>query len=275
MKTVKPQLVKSSENLLPYVIYRTKNYDIFKPFPYNRGVESGIKESKVKAYMALMKDEKFEYEMFVVLINEHDQLLDGHNRFEAARRLNKEIYFRVLFGDKWQKQETALPAIAKINNTNSIWTNSETFNTAISLNSELALNITRMISKASKAKFAVNEKSLTMLQIFTLLYRKTGHPSRISLDDYFNPDYLAFSKTEQFKQEFDFCCYIINRFADSVINSTRIFEAILPMVWNGECDMEKFMRNSHKVKFGEGYEAKGKGITKFLRGKINEVMKYK
>lgn len=274
MKAVQPQLVKSSENLLPYVIYRTKNYDIFKPFPYNRGVESGIKESKVKTYMNLMLKDDFEFEMFVVLINEHNQMMDGHNRFEAARRLGKDIYFRVLFGDKWQKQETALPAIAKINNTNSIWTNSEIFNTAIALNSELALTISRMISKASKAKFAVNEKSLTMSHVFTLLYRKTGHPSRIPLDDFFNTDYLAYCKTEQFKKEFDFCCYLINRFADTFIDLTRVYEAILPMVWKGECDMEKFMRNSHKVKFGEETDTKVKGI-KYLREKINEVMKYK
>lgn len=273
----KPQLVTSDENLLPYVIYRTKNYDLFKPFPYNRGIESGLKESKVKAYMALMQSDDFEPEVFQVLINKFRQTIDGSHRAEAARRLGFDVYFRILFDDIWQSPETALPAIAKINNINSMWSNPETYRTAMALNSELAINITCMISEASVKRIAVNKDSLTILQIFALFYRKGGHSKRIPLYDYFNEAFLAYSKTEQFEQEFDFCCYIVSRFTDSIIDLARIFEVVLPMLFKGQMDMEKFMRNSHRVKFDIGYNQKDKksGIIKHIRSKVEEVLSYK
>jgi hypothetical protein len=281
MKAVKPQLVNSLDNLLPNVIYCTNNYALLKPFSFNRGSESGLILPKVNAFKALMKKDeetkisRFEDEIFEVLVNANGNILDGAHKAEAAKLMGKEIHFRVLFGDKWQNAKTALPAIAEINNTNSIWTNAQNLNTAIALDSDLAMRLKMLRDETSASKFAVNEKTLTMAQIFTLLYRKSGHPSRIPLYDYFNEMFLKFTYTEQFLNEFDFCCYIVSRFSDSVINTTRIFEVILPMVWNGECDIDKFMRNSHKVNFAIDFNKANKGLKKHIKSKIEDVMKYK
>jgi len=77
------------------VIYKTKNYSIFKYLNCNRKIGS----IRVKNLIESIKKENYLH-LENITVNEDFEVLDGQHRLEAAKILDTEIYYTIIKEDK-------------------------------------------------------------------------------------------------------------------------------------------------------------------------------
>jgi len=92
------------------VIYKTKNYDIFKYKDCNRK----IGHLKVKNLIKSIKKENYLH-LQNITVNEDFEVLDGQHRLEAAKFLNLEIFYAII------KEEEGSELIALLNANQAPW----------------------------------------------------------------------------------------------------------------------------------------------------------
>jgi len=87
--------------LLPNVtpIYVTKNYNLFKILDGNRGVKNSHVARLVHSF-------GLNYLISPITVNENWEIIDGQHRFEAAKKLELEIYFFIVQGYNLNEVQT-------------------------------------------------------------------------------------------------------------------------------------------------------------------------
>jgi hypothetical protein len=260
--------LKSSE------IAQTTNYSMFAPIFANRGKEKGYDEKRVQALVKLIESGEYFYDMSVVMVDKSGVTIDGANRIEAHRRTKTPVLFRVLADAMYNGTviET-LKVVTTFNGFNPTWSAKEQFDTALQAGSVLAKRLSSLRADFVGDSVKVSENDITVNLMMTLVEKdkKKAHSRKRNFREYFNDEFLKYSLTNEFAEEFVFVCKVIEYFKDSAFDAARILEQLLFVMWDdNKFNRNKFYHNLLKKNFViTNMDSNQKG--KLIRAKILEL----
>ncbi len=268
-RTVKTK--KEFNALKPNEICKTTNFRMFKSLFANRGKEKGFDEARVLLLIALMKSERFFPEISVLVINKNGMCIDGMNRIEAHIRTGLPLLFKVVFDDRLNGDHaTTITSVATINEYDPRWQPKEIGATVRMLKNPLVKQFDNLTADLlSRYEKLSASKDLRDNLLMTLVERNVNktHSRKRLLPEYYNDKFLAYSQTEEFKEELNFVCRVLSYFKDTDYEGNRMIEQVLFVMWGNEnfnknLFFHNLLKHNFKIKVTK---------SKYIREKIAEL----
>lgn len=267
----KCKLVRTLTSVKPFVVYQTKNHNLFHIMHFNRGEDKGIDENRVRDLMRTMIQGEFHFELSPIIVNKRGEIIDGNSRFVAMKRIGLPVYFRVVFEDKYNGEDGQTAIImAQYNKANSTWGAKQQFRTAIKCGNPLAILLADYRAGAVAKLCGLKESEISPNLLMTMLARnpKKTHSTKRNFTEYYNPMFYEYAKTEQFKKEFAYICNVMAILKESSVDTNRVIEQVLALMWgNDEFNAPRFLYNLQYLDFN----LSGKLTGKIIREKIMEI----
>lgn len=246
---MKTREVKSINGLEEGVVYKTTNYDMFSPVSGNRGHEDGIIPKKVNTYVNLIKNGKFFDDASPILINKSGQIIDGHNRKKAHEMTERPVFFRITMNPAFNSKNTnqLLNNIALFNGTNTTWTGKDNFRSSIMTKAPLAMALSEIREEMINTHNVVRG-DLSSGQMYSYVTKKIqlGKRNRMVYSD---KKLAEYAKSDEFKDEMNFISKIIEYFKNTPIRPSKIINQLMPLIWSGSVNKDKFYHNLIKYGF--------------------------
>jgi hypothetical protein len=229
---------------------------MFKLLQYNRGEDNGIETKRLNDFKKIVKENKFFFTWINVVINESGVIVDGHHRFQLLKELGLPVNFIITAEKKFNpeydpKGTKLLSAIATLNAVDSKWNGTHHFNAAVKCGVQLAVEI-KMQKALFDNKMDIDRKQVTGGRIFNLIKKnvKGLQSTLVDVTDYEDATLIERLVSDDFKKELEFVYGIMSvakRFNDANKNKKRItgykiVAAAMPLVWNNELNMDKFLK---------------------------------
>lgn len=254
------QTVKSLANLKANVIYQTTSYNLFKPIVGNRGEDKGFEEKRVRRYVKLIEDGQFFDELSVIIVTADGRIADGVNRWEACKRTNRPILFRVLSQPMFNQDDNVLLNIVAIfNGSNPTWSANQQYKAAKIVGMKLALQLSLLRSQIVMRDIRLSEKDISPNLMLTLVARdpKNTKARKKNLSEYNNNEYYAYAQTEEFFEEFEYVARIISYFKDGMFDASKVVKELLSLMW-GDANFDKDAFYTNLLK--KGFKAKNNTV---------------
>jgi len=173
--------------------YVIENHDLIKPTLGNRG---GLDNKRVMFFITLIKMGKFDFDLSTIYIDKNFNIVDGHHRVEAFKKLGLPFVVRIV-------EEKTLSEISVFNSgLKSNWTAEEHFNGAKTSGFKLALFLDE-IREVAITKHLIKKNKLSASEMFGLLIGNTksfgGGKFAPTITDY-TDDLLPKAKKSQYKR---------------------------------------------------------------------------
>lgn len=241
--------VSELKGLETNVVYMTKNFEMFKPVVGNRGAENGFLPKKVNNIVKLIKSGKYMEDASPILINRMGQIVDGNNRKRAHEIADTPICFRITVNAELnsKNQNKLLNAIALYNGTNTTWTGKDNFRSSLMTKAPLAVALSKVREDLVRA-YNVVRGDLTAGQMYSYVTKQITLSKR-TREVYSDRELAKYAKSDEFMLEMMFICRVIEYFKNTPIRPSKVLNQLMPLVWAGKVNKDKFYHNLIKYGF--------------------------
>jgi len=228
--------VNSFVNLDPGRNYITYNYSIFDFLIYNRGVKSGVKNTRVQKFINLVKENKYYFDLAVIIVNQNGVILDGRHRFEQAKACGLPVLFVITDDPRLNIANGFELAcnIAIFNAHNPKWESTDNYNTAVLFKRSLAVHMDSILGKLSTNYPKVDStvfKSTQFIHLLDFKHLKTTLRSR-TLEEFDRTELLNVAVTKEFNEALKSVLSIISYFLvyGAPVRTSKVIESLAMLI---------------------------------------------
>lgn len=149
--------------------YVITDYSLLKHTKGNRG---GIEKTRVKYYVDLIKNGKFNFSLNVISVDINGNIIEGHHRFEALKQMGYPVLIRIV-------EPQTLVQISEFNSgMSSKWKPEQTFLSALCDDTNPAIETLKFIDEIRKSmidKYKLPMQKLSTCELFGIAMRDTKH----------------------------------------------------------------------------------------------------
>lgn len=240
---------KSLKNLKADVVYETKNYSLFKHSKYNRAMDEGYMERKVKMFITLIIAGKFYHLLSEIKVNRNGIIWEGNHRFEALKRLGLPVRFMIYDAEEVNgTSEDMLKVQITFNGVRSNWNRNAIIKTGIKVGGALVVAVDQMLNDLyNDEKYSfLNKRNFTHSKVIGILMKdiKMLHGRNITLEILESVELAEKLTQDEFIKEFEFVVALMNllysdKFKNISNEPREIVKAVLDAVWSGLVTKEK------------------------------------
>lgn len=168
------QEIKTMEDLKnanPMQICFTTNYDLFKPVKSNRGQANSIEPKRLKIHTQSYLQGEYSRFSIDMEVNRNGRILDGTHRFTMLKQFNDYILFTI--DPRPEVNIDDLNELANIqskkNSISSVWSNNQSYNSALVSGHPCALAIEEIINLGIN-KYGFSKQFLTPVRVHAIGY---------------------------------------------------------------------------------------------------------
>ena len=232
----------------------------FKILDFNRGKDNGFSQPRVDGIKEVMTDGNFIWLFSTIkVIERRGRLLviDGSNRIMAVRQLIEEGIlpksFKIIYTEldsprfKGKTEKQIIEMIAKLNDYDPRWKESEHFQAAVSVKYATALEFTKVFKRIGKldstlSYYNIKNKKKTIkipknaiMAIASQSFEPIKGNKSVRFGDFNNDDVANHMKTKQFETDFNAFIELLEYVKDwnttFSIRPSKVYERVLALVY--------------------------------------------
>ena len=233
----------------------TTDYDQFKSIPNNRGIKNGLDRKRIDKHKDDIENGRYVDMGWDVLTNIFGDITDGMHRKVAKMELGLPIRYYVTTTKSLnnRNKKTRFITISYINSHNSQWTKKGTYKGSLKQKLPLALGIEKLIDEVSGETGLITNK-IPVSWMFSLIksdIKYFNSSKELNTAEVYNDNkLLKYTKTVEFRNDFDIFIELINVFNNKVSRFNNITKYILDLHWsNSNFDINHMLTNLGKYTF--------------------------
>lgn len=240
------QTVNTLKGKCPGVFYQTTKYGLFKNTKTNRGEENGIVESKVKKLIKIILAGLFIPKLQHIMVNLKGEIIDGHHRFEALKRLGMPIYFVLYDADEVnnKSQLEVTKILILINSIDPRWNGPQKFRAAVENDIEIALEIDLIINETIEKIDGLDKRSFTPSKVIGILRHDPQylHGNQLTIEDFEDEELLDRIRSKEFRSDIAFMGAVMGLLANDrkcVAEKRNVVQYLFKAIWNPDIGISK------------------------------------
>jgi len=212
--------------------YITYNYSIFDFLMNNRGEASGVKPERVGKFIKLVEQDKYYFDLAVILVNKKGVILDGRHRFEQAKACSLPVLFCITDDERLNINNGFELAcnIAIFNAHNPKWESNDNYKTAFLFKRPLAIEMDIVMGGVAariKGIESANFKATQLIHLLDFTHTSTLLRAR-TLEEFDRNDLLLVLKDKVFLSGLNDVVSIIAHIAThgAHVRSSKVVESL-------------------------------------------------
>ena len=186
--------VDSLDNLKPYQVVKTTNYELIKRNPLNR-----FDQKRVDNFKNLMEKGKFYHKPTIILVDYITYMInDNHHKITALAEKNEPITFMLCDLGEEFRSELSMEHIANLNDSNSAWTSKNKYDQATNAGYSVAATLVGLKKKLQNVEPSNNFRPWNILN-FAL---GKNCESSVKIEDYRNSKINTILNSKSFNKDF-------------------------------------------------------------------------